>query len=64
MPVSFLIKLQASAYNFILKKTHAKVFSGEVGAISKNNFFKEHLQATLSETETAYERRKPDCKCI
>ena len=36
--VSFLIKLQAEAYNAIKKKTLAQVFSYEFFEISKNNF--------------------------
>ena len=37
--VSFLIKLQAEAYNFIKKETLAQVFSCEFCEISKNTFF-------------------------
>ena len=37
--VSFLIKLQASASNFIKKETLAQVFSCEFCEISKNTFF-------------------------
>ena len=36
--VSFLIKLQASAYNFIKKETLVQVFSFEFCEISKNTF--------------------------
>ena len=41
--VSFLIKLQASAYNFIKTESLAQVFSCEFCEISKNSFFTEHL---------------------
>ena len=37
--VSFLIKLQAEAYNFIKKETLAQLFSCEFCKISKNTFF-------------------------
>ena len=40
--VSFLIKLQPMACNFIKKKTLAQVFSCEICEISKNTFFTEH----------------------
>ena len=46
--VSLLIKLQASACNFIKKETLTKVFSSEFYEISKNTFFTEHLWATAS----------------
>ena len=36
--VSFLIKLQAEACNFIKKETLAQAFSGEFCEISKNTF--------------------------
>ena len=36
--VSFLIKLQSSACNFIKKKTLVQVFSCEFGKFSKNTF--------------------------
>ena len=45
----FLIKLQASAWNFIKKEALAHVFSCEFCEISENTFFAEHLQATASE---------------
>ena len=48
MPVSFLIKLQASVLNFIKKESLVQVFSCEFGEISKNTFFIEHLRATAS----------------
>ena len=35
---SFLIKLQAEAWNFIKKETLTQVFSSEFGKISKNTF--------------------------
>ena len=37
--LSYLIKLQASACNFIKKETLAQVFSGEFCEIFRNNFF-------------------------
>ena len=46
--VSFSIKLQAEAYNFIKKETLAQVFSCEFCEISKNTFFTEHLWETAS----------------
>ena len=46
--VSLLIKLQASACNFIKKETLTQVFSCEFYEISKNAFFTEHLWATAS----------------
>ena len=51
--ISFLIKLQASAWglqscNFIKKQTLALVFSCEFCEISKNTFFTEHLWTTAS----------------
>ena len=45
MPVSFSIKLQGSACNFIKTETLAQVLSCEFCKISKNNFFIEHLRA-------------------
>ena len=50
MPVSFSIKLQGSACNFIKTETLAQVLSCEFCKISKNNFFIEHLRATVSVT--------------
>ena len=47
--VSFLIKLQALACNFIKKETPTQVFSCEFYEISKNTFFTKHLWATASE---------------
>ena len=47
--VSFLIKLQAWACNFIKKKTLAQAFSCEFCEFSKNTFFTEHLWATASD---------------
>ena len=41
--VSFLIKLQVLASNFIKEESLAKVFSCEFCEISKNTFFTEHL---------------------
>ena len=46
--VSFLIKLQASAWNFIKIEILAQVFSYEFYEISKNAFFTEHLLETAS----------------
>ena len=45
--VSFLIKLQAEACNFIEKETLAQVFSCEFWEIFKNTFFIEHLSWLL-----------------
>ena len=45
---SFLIKLQASACNFIKQETLEKVFSCEFCEISKNIFFIEHPRKTGS----------------
>ena len=42
--VSFLIKLQAEACNFIKKETVAQVFSCEFCEIFQNTFFIEHLR--------------------
>ena len=42
--VSFLIKLQGPACNFIKTETLAQVFSCELWEIFKNSYFKEHLQ--------------------
>ena len=41
--VSFLLKLQTEACNFINKVTLAQVYSCEFGEIFKNTFFGEHL---------------------
>ena len=46
--VSCLIKLQASACNFIKKETPLQVFSCEFCKIFKNTVFTEHLRATAS----------------
>ena len=40
----FLVKLQAEAYNFIIKKILAQVFSCELCNIFKNTFFIEKLR--------------------
>ena len=45
--VCFLIKLQASVYNFIKNKTLVQVFFCEFCEISKNTFFTEHLWLLL-----------------
>ena len=50
--VSFLIKLQVSACNFIKKETVAQVFSCEIYEIFKNTFLTEHLWTTASDTAT------------
>ena len=47
--VSFIIKLQAEAWNFIKKESLEPVFSCEFCEISKNTFFVEHLRATAFE---------------
>ena len=47
--MSFFIKLQTSAYNFIKKETLAQVFSCEHFEISKKTVSTEHLRATASE---------------
>ena len=44
--VSFLIKLEVSACNFIKKETLAQMLSCEFGEIFKNTFFTQHLRAT------------------
>ena len=46
--VSFLIKLQASACNFIKKETLAQLFCCEFCKIYKDTFFTEHLRTTAS----------------
>ena len=46
--VSFLIKSQASVYNFIKKEILARVFPCQLCEIFKNTFFTEHLWATAS----------------
>ena len=57
--VSFLIKLQAEACNFIKKETLAQVFSCEFFEISKNTFFTQHLWATASISEMSLKVVKP-----
>ena len=47
--VSFLIKLQAWARNFIKKETLVQALSCEFCEISWNTFFTEHLRATASD---------------
>ena len=56
--ISFLIKLQAEACNFIKKETLAQVFSCEFCKISKNIFFTEHLWTTVSVTP----EKETECK--
>ena len=46
--VSFSIKLQASACNFIKKETLAQMFYCEYWEVSKNAFFIEHLWPSVS----------------
>ena len=46
--VSFLIKFQASAYNFFKKETLVQVFSCKFYDIFKNTFFTEHLWTVVS----------------
>ena len=46
--VSFLIKFQASACNFIKKKNLVKVLSCEFCETFENNFFTENLWVTVS----------------
>ena len=46
--VSFLIKLQVLACNFIKKEILAQAFSCEICEISKDNFFTEHPWTTAS----------------
>ena len=46
--VTFLIKLKASACNFIKKETLAQVLSCEFCKIFKNTLFAEHLYVTVS----------------
>ena len=50
--VSFLIKSQASACNFMKKETLAPMFSCKFCEISKNTFFKENLCAITSYMRT------------
>ena len=52
--VSFVIKLQASASNFILKKALALDFFREFCEISKNTFFTEHLHWLLLKVNVNY----------
>ena len=54
---SFLIKLQALAWNFFIKEALMQVFSCEFCEISKNIFLTEHLWTTASVTSMfKYER--------
>ena len=46
--VSYLIKMQASACNFIKNEILTQVFSCEFGEISKITFFTEHIRVTAS----------------
>ena len=46
--VSFLIKLQVEACNFIKKDVLTEVYSYEFCKIFKNTFFTEHFQMTAS----------------
>ena len=47
--VSFLIKLQVEACNFIKKETLAQVFSCEFCKVSKSNFSTKQLRVTASD---------------
>ena len=47
--VSFLMKLQVSACNFIKKETLAPVFSCEFCKMFNNTFITEHLRVTVSQ---------------
>ena len=54
--VSFLLKLQASACNFIKKWSLAQVFSCEFCEISKSTVFTEHFRTSASTiSETCFE---------
>ena len=53
--VSFLIKLQAEACNFIKKETQAQVFSCEFCEISKNTFSTEQLRTTASDSSVFHD---------
>ena len=62
--VSFLIKLQADACNFIEKETLAQLFSCEFYEISKNTFFH---RAPLVATSVSFKKRyieKPYLLCV
>ena len=48
----FLIKLQAQAWNLLIKETLAQVFPCEFCEVFKNTFFTEHLRMTASGTLT------------
>ena len=54
--VSFLIKLQAEACNFIKKETLAQVFSCKFCESFKNTSFAEHLRPTTSENVSLIQR--------
>ena len=56
--VSFLIKLQASACNFIKKETLAQVFSCEFREIFKNTYFDRTTLVAASETSFGSEALK------
>ena len=54
--VSFLIKLQASACNFIKKSSLTRVLSREFWDISKNSVFTKQFRTTAStNSETCFE---------
>ena len=63
--VSFLIKLEASACNFIEKETLTQVLSCECCEIFKNTVFTEHLRATASKNKVFIEKWSLDefCPC-
>ena len=52
--VSFLIKLQSQAYNFIKKEALAQVFSCSFYEISKSNFFYRTPLVAASEYVLSY----------
>ena len=52
--VSFSIKLQPEASNFIKKDTLAQVFSCEFCETSKNTFFAEYLRVTASKVSLRF----------
>ena len=64
--ISFLIKLQAEAYNFIKKLTLTQVFSYEFCEIFKNTFFDRTPLVTASKSghwfvkQELFERHKPN----
>ena len=59
--VSFLIKLQAAAYNFIKKKTLVHVFSCEFCKIPKNIFSYRTRPVAASELTKMFETQSASC---